>query len=84
MSVQVLFFASLKEATGIDELTVEITKAMPIDSFLALLRTEIDDAGYEALCTESVRIAVNQELTSGNFEIHPGDEVAFLPPVTGG
>ena len=84
MRVQVLFFASLKEATGIDEIAVELTRAMSFDSFLTLLRKQLDDAGYQALCAENVRIAVNQELTSGSFEINPGDEVAFLPPVTGG
>ena len=33
---------------------------------------------------ENVRIAVNQSLISGECALAAGDEVAFLPPVTGG
>jgi molybdopterin synthase sulfur carrier subunit len=31
-----------------------------------------------------VRIAVNHDLASPGTPIHPGDEVAIFPPVTGG
>ena len=41
--------------------------------------------GYAALTAENVRIAVNQEFIDGEAaELRSGDEVAFLPPVTGG
>ena len=36
------------------------------------------------LQAENVRIAVNQALTSGPLKFGAGDEIAFLPPVTGG
>lgn len=32
----------------------------------------------------SIRIAVNQEFAGMKTELHEGDEVAFLPPVSGG
>ncbi len=32
----------------------------------------------------SVRIAVNQAFINNDEIIHPGDEVAFLPPFSGG
>lgn len=32
----------------------------------------------------SVRCAVNQEFAPASAPLHPGDEVAFFPPVTGG
>jgi molybdopterin synthase sulfur carrier subunit len=31
-----------------------------------------------------VRVAVNQEHVDLDHPVHPGDEVAFFPPVTGG
>jgi molybdopterin synthase sulfur carrier subunit len=31
-----------------------------------------------------VRVAVNQELIRGDAPIREGDEIAFIPPVSGG
>ena len=32
----------------------------------------------------TVRCAVNQDFSDSATQLHPGDEVAFFPPVTGG
>lgn len=37
-----------------------------------------------ALESDSLNIAVNQELADVNTPVNSGDEVAFFPPVTGG
>jgi molybdopterin synthase sulfur carrier subunit len=39
---------------------------------------------FEALRSGRVRVAVNQELAGGDAPIREGDEIAFLPPVSGG
>ncbi len=31
-----------------------------------------------------IRIAVNESYVDGKFELHEGDEVAIIPPVSGG
>ena len=85
--IRVLFFASLKEAVGLDcwECGVPQGDAMRLDALLAALRQQLGAAGYAALTAENVRIAVNQEFIDGEAaELRSGDEVAFLPPVTGG
>jgi molybdopterin synthase sulfur carrier subunit len=82
--VKVLFFASLRDAVGRESLTLEIGTAASVDQFLRQLETALSAAAYAALSSEAVRIAVNQELVQADVEIHDGDEVAFLPPVTGG
>lgn len=33
---------------------------------------------------KSLRVAVNQEFADFSTEVHNGDEIAFLPPVSGG
>ena len=59
--------------------------AVRLDALLAALRQQLGAAGYAALTAENVRIAVNQEFIDGGAaELRSGDEVAFLPPVTGG
>ena len=32
----------------------------------------------------TLRIAINQQFAAANSELHPGDELAFLPPISGG
>lgn len=98
MSVRVLFFASLRDALGCDEHTLKVDAPMELSVFIDRLSSELGPAAREALTAESVRIAVNQELLNGSLFSREGslssregstlirdaDEVAFLPPVTGG
>ncbi len=77
MTVQVKFFASLKETMGCDGATVEIGEiATAADVWLAA-------SGGKAL-PSNVLVAVNMEYCDPNQEVHSGDEVGFFPPVTGG
>ena len=79
--VNVLFFASLREDIGIDKMSVQ---AGSIAELLRALDATIGSEKLEILKGENVRIAVNQSLLSGECELRDGDEIAFLPPVTGG
>lgn len=60
--------------------------SLRLNALLAALKPALGADGYAALTAENVRIAVNQEFVEGaaRVELKPGDEVAFLPPVTGG
>ena len=82
--VRVLFFASLREETGADELSLEITGPVSLEELLHRLEEHLTGAAMSALRAENVRLALNQTLLTGPVTISPGDEVAFLPPVTGG
>jgi molybdopterin converting factor small subunit len=55
-----------------------------LDALLGLLSDRLDGEAYAAITAVAVRIAVNQTLVEGNIPLALGDEVAFLPPVTGG
>lgn len=77
MTVQVKFFASLKEQLGCDGASVEIGEvATAADVWLQA-------SGGKPL-PSNVLVAVNMEYTDPNHEVADGDEVAFFPPVTGG
>jgi molybdopterin synthase sulfur carrier subunit len=84
LSTKVLFFASLREAVGEAELALDLDGPVSLDGLLKRLQGRLSPAGYAALTAENVRVAINQELQNGPLEVQPGDEVAFLPPVTGG
>ena len=79
--VRVLFFASLREEVGCGEVQVD---ACDTNDLLERLALQLSPQAMLALSQDNVRIAVNQQLIEGNVALADGDEVAFLPPVTGG
>ena len=76
MALTVLFLGRLQDAAGEGERTVEYLAnvAALIDSFEAELAA--------ALRSDKVRFAVNGAF--GATALADGDEIAFLPPVSGG
>lgn len=85
MTINVLFFASLKEELGLESMTLDVH-----DSFcnraelLELLQNKLGRERIAPLLMENVAIAVNQTIEKADFTVQTGDEVAFLPPITGG
>jgi molybdopterin converting factor subunit 1 len=79
--LNVLFFGRLKDAIGHGQESMEI----PPDSRIEDLFAHCVDR-YPALAAHRKAIAVsrNQEFAAWATPLHPGDEVAFLPPVSGG
>jgi molybdopterin converting factor subunit 1 len=76
----ILFFGRLQDAMGTKSLTVALPAGVrDTESLRAWLGRE-----HPALCDSSVRIAVNAELRPGNAPVAEGDEIAFLPPMSGG
>ncbi len=83
--INILYFAWLRERIGMaqEELLLPDggwTVAGLVDYLSA--RSVGHAAAFQNLRT--VRCAVNQEFADPSCPIHPGDEVAFFPPVTGG
>ena len=80
----VVFFASIREELGVDELNIDIPDDVKLSKFVDTLSREGDDNWKSVLMAENVRIAVNQELVNGDVRVNNCDEIAFFPPVTGG
>jgi len=86
VNLDVKFFASLREQVGRAELRL---RAANLETLLNELKAQLSAAGFEHLLSPNIRMAVNQDLVEGNWReavlvFADGDEVAFLPPVTGG
>ena len=81
MRVRVLFFGILKDIVGTSEENLEVTGGATPGSIF-------DDyaARFETLRNKrpSILFARNQEFTKPAAALSEGDEVAFLPPVSGG
>ncbi len=81
MSIRILFFASLADATGLHE--VEIAPSAHLDVGSVYDRFASDFPRLEAH-RSSVLYAVNKEFAKRDTLVHDGDEIAFFPPVSGG
>ena len=84
MNVEVRFFASLREAAGTGSLRVAVPEGAGFDALMAALEQRLEPAAVAALRAGNVRLARNQDLVTTPFRLADGDELAFLPPVTGG
>ena len=81
ISVSVKFFGPLRDLVKDDELMLELPDACT------------GDAAFEKLVViypglrqwkQSVRLAVNLEYTQFSHELRTGDDMSFIPPVSGG
>jgi molybdopterin converting factor subunit 1 len=80
MNIRVRLFASLREAAGRRELELECPAGARVSDALRLLAELYPN--LRGLHT--ARVAVNLEYVGPDFELRDGDELAAIPPVSGG
>jgi molybdopterin converting factor subunit 1 len=81
MRVTVRLFARLREITGASELVRDVPAGATIGAVWQGLVGDFPDlAPYE----RSISTAVNADYARMTHTVGDGDEVAFLPPVSGG
>jgi molybdopterin converting factor subunit 1 len=79
--VKVLFFGRLKEVAGEQEEVVDVTPGARIEELFAnFVARRPELARYRG----SLVASRNQEFASWGTQLQSGDEIAFLPPVSGG
>jgi molybdopterin synthase sulfur carrier subunit len=79
MNYRVLYFASLRDRAGMDS---ELVNSLALDA--RGLYTELRARHGFALDENRLRVAVNGAFAAWEQHLHEGDEVVFLPPVSGG
>ncbi len=81
MTVTVLLFAQCRQAAGRPDIAVEL----PDDAGVAEL-WEAAARACPALGSfrDTARVAVNRDFAGPAARLRPGDEVAIIPPVSGG
>jgi molybdopterin synthase catalytic subunit len=83
MVLQVRLFAVLRERAGRDILEIEVAEGATVAEALRALAAENEALG-EALEAMPVVMAVNRSYVSEDATLSPGDELALIPPVSGG
>lgn len=76
MHVRVRLFAALRERAGEDVLQLELAEGARVEDALRSLSALTGDL--------PVVMAVNQQYADGDTFLHQGDELALIPPVSGG
>ncbi len=81
MRVTVRLFARLRDIAGASELSRELATGATIGDAWRQLADEFPElTQYE----RAISSAVNADYARMDHVLRPGDEVAFLPPVSGG
>ena len=80
MTVTVLLFASYADALGAPSVQLDLPTGATVKDVVKHLRQL---RGAERLPPAPL-VAVNQRFAQGSCTLHPGDEVAVIPPVAGG
>ncbi len=81
MQVHVLLFGALKELMPLASESVELPERSTVEQLLHRCLAEAPQAQKFA---GSLAVAVNREYALPTHVLHDGDEVALLPPVSGG
>ena len=78
MQVKVLFFASAREVCGTSDTEMSINESSTLKDLLGLIKTQYPRLG------PGFAVAVNKKYIRGDLTLQPGDEVAIIPPISGG
>jgi len=81
--VIVKLFAIYKEMAKADMVELDIKQGTTVKSLLEILREKVPSIG-ELVKEGRGMIAVNQEIARLDTIVKDGDEVALIPPVSGG
>jgi len=78
VSVTVLYFASLRDAAGLE------SEQLPLPSSLRALYEQLRARHALPLTAERLRVAMDGAFCSWEAPVREGAEIAFIPPVSGG
>ena len=78
--MKILYFASLREALGINNEEIIVSEKMTVNSLRKLLIIKYGGNQFP----NNILCAVNHEIAKDSTQLNDNDEVAFYPPVTGG
>ncbi len=81
MRVRVRLFARLREITGEGEFERHVPAGATAQTVWDGLTADFPDLTQYA---SVISCAVNEEYSRFTAHVHEGDEIAFLPPVSGG
>jgi len=77
----ILLFHQLRDAVGAESISLPLRESLDTETFWKLL---LQHAPQLEPYRSSTRIACNRTYLRAGSRIQPGDEIALIPPVSGG
>ncbi len=81
MKIQLVYLGPARDWAGLDSETVEVVDGATLGEVVAGLWERLDELGRRR---EVLRFAVNQSFSETETVLSDGDEIAIVPPVSGG
>ncbi|VAX21510.1 hypothetical protein MNBD_NITROSPINAE04-1181 [hydrothermal vent metagenome] len=79
----VKFFASVKNRMGLDEVSIQLDKPVALREIL-VIAAEKASKDPAILISSGMLYAVNQDIAQVGDMVDDSDEIAILPPMSGG
>jgi molybdopterin converting factor subunit 1 len=80
MKINIKYFASIKEWTGLKEETIELTENITAEELRKFIVKRYNKLEIEG----TILVAVNGSFVDPKYLIKSADDVALFPPVSGG
>ena len=78
-SITIKYFASMRELSKHSEETID-TNANTAEELYQQLQAQY----HFPLAIKELRVAVNDQFSDMDYELQSGDELVFIPPMSGG
>ena len=82
--IKVLFFAHLSEMANTSSLDLHVDKTVTAIDIIDQLKSQVPEALIKELQSQTSMVSINQCYATWQSQVSDGDELAFLPPVSGG
>lgn len=84
MRVKLLCFGVLRELLGVATEEIDLPEGSSVADLLRILEQRTSNSTMDEKVWHSLAVAVNREYSPAGTVLRDGDEVALLPPVSGG
>tara|TARA_B100001142_G_C14346283_1_gene660124 strand:- start:2166 stop:2411 length:246 start_codon:yes stop_codon:yes gene_type:complete len=81
LKINILLFANLKEIAKRSSLQLDVPETSTVIDIIGVLKKEIPNI---TPYFESIMIAVNMTYVEDSYKLHNDDEIALIPPASGG
>tara|TARA_A100001037_G_scaffold260296_2_gene248605 strand:+ start:1008 stop:1253 length:246 start_codon:yes stop_codon:yes gene_type:complete len=81
LKINILLFANLREIAKQSSLQLDVSETAIVSDVIDIVKKEIPDI---APYFESIMIAVNMTYVENSYKLNNNDEMALIPPASGG
>jgi molybdopterin converting factor subunit 1 len=81
VQITVRFFAILKDRAGVSEAVIELPESCTVAAAVECVAARYSEARKDLARSA---LAVNRNYVKSDAVLHDGDELALIPPVSGG